>query len=474
MAFVETNPVYCAMLERERLATPEDFLGLPSLIITGHPDRNVSKVRIGTGPDSVACLLKREHRVPWKERLVNAWRGFGAVSKSRREAFILRQLKGAGISCPDWLAFGETDDGRAFLLIAELEGFVELRAYLRKLADARDDERRRFAEQVGRLLAKLHKSGFNHGDLYSKHVYVNPGTGAIAFIDWQRARRQRRVSRSLRCRDLATLSATLDESLVSRTDRCICLRAYLGCYRSASSRRATICHPSPRVRGKGRGVRGYLRALTQPDSPTAALAQPGSPLGYARSILRYQATLLRDRRIQDIRRLLPSNRQQEIIWRDGEALCVTQECDKILGEHIPDWLKYKRMPAGRRNLEVGMPVSFPGFPHATLICRRESFLLSWLKAWFQGKKLVSSSVRQAGLILRQERGGDCRTRLLAFGQRQPKPWRVESFILIQSGQPELRENLPCGDGRSPQQEFRPIDDAMTSLTHSLCPAGGEK
>src|SRR5439155_4940842 len=127
MAFIEINPRYRELLESAGLTTPEAFLALPSVILSGHPDRNVGRVRIGTGRNSVQAFLKREHRVPWKERLVNVWQGFGNVSKSEREAMTLRALKENGIPCSDWLAVGEDESGTAFLLVRELEEAVDLR-----------------------------------------------------------------------------------------------------------------------------------------------------------------------------------------------------------------------------------------------------------------------------------------------------------------------------------------------------------
>jgi len=175
-----------------------------------------------------------------------------------------------------------------------------------------------------------------------------------------------------------------------------------------------------------------------------------------------------------MRQSLTRDRQTQIIWRDGEAFCVTQEFDKILGSHIPECLKYERMPAGRRNLEVRMPLSFPSYPGATLIFRRESFVLSWLRAWIQGKKLVSASIRQAGLILRHWGSGNSGTQVLAFGQRQPKPWCVESFILLQSAQPDPKGKSAETEPRLPLGRFQATDNVSTCLTDSLCPAGGEK
>ncbi len=227
MAFLEINPDYRDLLRRLGLLRAEDFLALPAVIVCGHPDRNVAQVALG----GVAAFLKREHRVPWKERLANAWSGFGWVSKSRREAATLRALRQAGVGCPDWIAVGEDDRGRAFLLLREVSGTVDLRHFLQRLAPPRD--RHRLARRLGRELARLHDAGFDHPDLYAKHVLVDPDDGTFHFLDWQRSRRGRPSWRQ-RCRDLAALHATLADDLASPRERLACLRAYLGGERRVS------------------------------------------------------------------------------------------------------------------------------------------------------------------------------------------------------------------------------------------------
>src|SRR5437762_709625 len=131
MAFVEINPDYRDAVARHGLASPESFLSLPGLLISGHPDRNVARVTLGSGPTALAAYLKREHRVRCRERCGNAWAGFGFASRSWREAQILRALRRAGVGCPDWIAAGEDERGRAFLLLAELTDMVDLQQFLR-------------------------------------------------------------------------------------------------------------------------------------------------------------------------------------------------------------------------------------------------------------------------------------------------------------------------------------------------------
>src|SRR5438093_4519493 len=76
------NPRYRDLLAQHGLTAPKDFLALSGVIVSGHPDRHVMQLTLGDGPTAVAAFLKREHRVPWRDRLWHAWFGLGWVSKS--------------------------------------------------------------------------------------------------------------------------------------------------------------------------------------------------------------------------------------------------------------------------------------------------------------------------------------------------------------------------------------------------------
>ena len=85
------------------------------------------------------------------------------------------------------------EKGTAFLLVRELAHVRDLRSFLRDRCASPPAERRRFARRLGRELARLHAAGFDHPDLYSKHVLVGPADGRITLVDWQRSRRRRQT-----------------------------------------------------------------------------------------------------------------------------------------------------------------------------------------------------------------------------------------------------------------------------------------
>src|SRR5262245_60031696 len=107
-AFVVTHPAWREQLATLDLNTADDFLNHPGEIISGHPDRHVMRTTFG----AANVYLKREHRVPWRNRLASWRAGFGFASVSVREARTLQALIAAGLPAPEWIAAGEDGRGR--------------------------------------------------------------------------------------------------------------------------------------------------------------------------------------------------------------------------------------------------------------------------------------------------------------------------------------------------------------------------
>jgi hypothetical protein len=399
--FVEVQPQYRNLLKQLGLKNPDDFLNLPSVIVSGHPDRHVARVKLGSGPSHFSAYLKREHRLPWRDRLSNAWAGFGWCSKSYREARVLQAMRQKGVSCPEFLAVGEDGRGRAFLLVRELPESVDLRTYLQETRFSDPTARWHFAHELGKSLARLHDAGFDHPDLYSKHVLVNPRRPGVSLLDCQRSRRRHMLTWYMRWQDLAALDATLTEDLAAPRDRLRCLRSYL---------RAVL--------------------TTHPPKPFLRKA--------AATIRQHAGHLLRHRHIRELRQPPLKPDVQGLIWVNGESTCVTREFHDALQGRIPvELLTGRRMPFSNWSLGLrGSQVtccrhSFRGVGPTILTQRRACLPFRWLLAKLRGRRLLSPELEQAGIIFRLERYGVRCARLLAFGQSQNRPWRYESFILVQ-------------------------------------------
>jgi tRNA A-37 threonylcarbamoyl transferase component Bud32 len=379
--FLFVNPTYLEFLRRQGLMECEHFQALPMVIVCGHPDRHVGQLTLGSGAGALRAFLKREHRVPWRDRLASVWAGFGWVSKSYREALLLLRLHRAGIGCPEVIAAGEDGHGHAFLLLRELPEAQDLRSFLRDLRAAPAVQRRHFARQLGAELARMHAAGFDHPNLYSKHILVQGTDQAICLLDWQRSCWRRRVSWRRRCRDLAALEATLADDLATPRERLICLRAYL------------------RTASRSAGVLSQIR--------------------------RQAEALLQKRRIRELRQapLMPG--KQNLIWLDGEALCITREFYASLLGEIPLWLRTPTRQTARGS------VYLPGGGQGLLVRRRVQQPLRWFWAWLRRRPLTSPELEQAGTLFRLQRYGIEAPRLLAVGQRRGAQGRTESFLLTE-------------------------------------------
>jgi hypothetical protein len=139
---------------------------------------------------------------------------------------------------------------------------------------------------------------------------------------------------------------------------------------------------------------------------------------------------------------------QELVWLDGEALCVTPDFLQELDGDVASWLGAalggglhtwpRPVASGKSQFSV---VPLPSGRQALLVHSRRDQPLRWLWSEFRRKKLMTSEVREAGLLFRRQRQGQPAPRLLAFGQRRPLPWRTESFLLT--------EIPACGKGDWP-------------------------
>jgi len=156
--------------------------------------------------------------------LRHCWRGIPLV---QREWQAIAALRRRGIATLDVAACGRERRGRedrALLLTRALDGYRDLDAWLAE--HPQQGARERLMTAVGALLAELHTTGWRHGCLYPKHLFVAEDPAAAAplrLIDLEKCKRIRRRRAGLR--DLDTLlrhCPALDAALRERL-----LAAYL-------------------------------------------------------------------------------------------------------------------------------------------------------------------------------------------------------------------------------------------------------
>jgi heptose I phosphotransferase len=388
--FVSTHPDCRARLRGLHLVEPEDFLRLEALIVSGHPGRQVGRLTLGEGAGASVVYLKRETQVRWTTRLMNFLTGSGWSSRCVREATILEALERDGLPGPRWLATGEDEKGRAFLLVEEVPGAVPLAALLAQLPDAAS--RRRLAVRLGQTLARLHEAGFFHRDLYAKHVLVRPDDFSIILLDWQRAWRGAWIKQACRVRDLAALHATVTDHLADPRDRLALLFAYLDCGRPATR------------------ARRLRRLLPQ--------------------VERLAQRLLQKRHIRE-KRQPPTAEPQLWVCYDGEALNVTPELVEATGGRPLDWLHLEQQPVGPGPVSRRWLV-LPDRRHVLLQRRRGYVSLNErFRLWLLGRPILSAEQRRATLLWRLQRHGVPAPRVLAAGRRLDAWGFQDSFLMCE-------------------------------------------
>jgi len=351
-----------------------ELMELPGVVVSGHVGRNVSRVVVG---DETA-YLKREHRVRWRDRLRSFLDGFGPVSVSEREYRVIRRLRERGLPAPQILARGEVD-ARAFLLLVEVDGAVELRQLPRVDPD--------LAATLGRLIATIHNAGVDQPDLFAKHFLVNPGTGDITILDWQRARLCDTLPWRNRIRSLAAFRATCSDTLLPPGS----WRAFLTEYSNAASSIFAA------VLGNAVDTRAAL--LRRKPAIRSQLVSPAA--------------------------------EQELVRIGGETVCVIPS---LAGEiEQPDVIAMLYDPANN-----GRMLRFrDGRSGQLTVSPYRNPLLRLISA-VRGKPWRSPELRTARLLFHLERYGIRAPRLLAYGQSVRGIFNAGSFVLT-----EPRDDRPA-------------------------------
>lgn len=103
------------------------------------------------------------------------------------EADGIALLREGGIGTAPLVAHGALDDGRTFVITANLDGFMSAD----RLLEAGGDHATIVAALID-VAARLHRAGLHHRDLYANHFYLRPTDGGfdVRLIDTARVRRR--------------------------------------------------------------------------------------------------------------------------------------------------------------------------------------------------------------------------------------------------------------------------------------------
>jgi hypothetical protein len=134
----------------------------------------------------------------------------------------------------------------------------------------------------------------------------------------------------------------------------------------------------------------------------------------------------------------PPTGAQSLVWLDGEALCVTRAFRDEIGAQVPDWLRFRDAEAG--GVEVARVCLGEG--RAGTLVRRTAVPSLKSRLLSRWRPAPAPEVTHAALLFRLERHNVGCPKLLAFGQRQARPWQ-QSFVLSEAPPPAgtLRERL---------------------------------
>lgn len=380
-AFVVVHPRYRSWLAKCGLVRPEAFLELHGEIVSGHHDRHVMRVHLAQR----VVFLKREHRIGWRVRLRN-WRdGFGFVSRSEREAGMLKHFDEKALDGPQLIAYGENDTGQAFLMVDSLAGSLDLRVAAGTVRQP--GLRHELCQRVGQTIAEFHSRNVSTPDLAAKHVFVRPDNGAVTVLDWPSAKRDAALTFDGRAHSLAQLDASLAAMLVSPRERLRCLRAY--CRRQWGQ---------PKLRA------------------------------WVAKIQSLQAGLAKRSSIRDQQCDASVMESQRLVWlAENEAVCVTPK----IAKHWPQpavCSPYYFEPPG-----AVMVTACDGGP-ATLHRFRTFAPRGRVTAALSGKSWRSPALLMVKGLFRKQREGLATPRVLAFGQRLTGRFTAESFVLLRGSE----------------------------------------
>ena len=139
-----------------------------------------------------------------------------------------------GIPCPTPVAQGEEFCGKTERRSAVLMQAVPGDSLERLMAADGESARwtlRAILEPLADLIARFHRAGYAHRDLYLSHIFFDPAAASqpsLHLIDLQRVIRPRYRAMRWVVKDLAALNFSTPADLLSRTDRMRWLTRYLG------------------------------------------------------------------------------------------------------------------------------------------------------------------------------------------------------------------------------------------------------
>jgi hypothetical protein len=138
------------------------------------------------------------------------------------------------------------------------------------------------------------------------------------------------------------------------------------------------------------------------------------------------------RRIRELRQEPLPEGTQSLVSLEGGSVLAAPKLLANASDVMENLLRLGTFPPGAKNHLEERMIALPNGGRAFFVRRRVHRPRGWLWAWLRGKPLLSPERQQADAIYRLQRHGVAVPCLLAYGQRQPLPWRQESLLLVEA------------------------------------------
>lgn len=177
--------------------------------------------------------IKRYHRPPLAQQIKRLLRWRAGTAEV--ELYWIQRLLELGFRVPKVVAYGSRGsrawETESFLLTAELpgqslEGWIPQGLRIGQLEPGSKNE---CSVQLAALVARLHRAGLAHRDLYASHIFVEPladGRLQLSLLDLQRVCRPIWLKRQRMIKDLAALNYSIPIRAATLTDRLRWFRRY--------------------------------------------------------------------------------------------------------------------------------------------------------------------------------------------------------------------------------------------------------
>lgn len=191
--------------------------------------RDIQRITTDAGGQTLVFFLKRNWK-PYKKDGVKSLFTRGEVwSQSHTEWENSLALQRAGVAVAEPVAFGEEcglfREKFSFIITAAARGEMTLDEFIRTSQDA--SERKCVFDSLAREVRKMHDAGLASPDLFARHIFLERASDTkFCLIDMARLDRRRKLSATMRARDLAALHVTAPLRFVFTNERLSFLRAY--------------------------------------------------------------------------------------------------------------------------------------------------------------------------------------------------------------------------------------------------------